>query len=63
MLNNGGGDFSTFITGNDDFAFVGFPYAPGDPSTSALDTLFRRIPPQADARKEGEVACRSKPHD
>jgi hypothetical protein len=44
MLNNGGGDFSTFITGNDDFAFVGFPYAPGDPSTSALDTYFARIP-------------------
>ena len=44
MLNNGGGDFSTFITGNDEFAFVGFPYAPGDPNTSALDTYFARIP-------------------
>jgi len=44
MLNNGGGDFSTFITGNDEFAFVGFPYAPGDPNTSALDTYFARVP-------------------
>jgi hypothetical protein len=24
--------------------FVGFPYAPGDPNTSALDTYFARIP-------------------
>lgn len=43
-LNNGGGDFSTFITGNHRFAFVGFPYAPGDPDESALDTYFARIP-------------------
>jgi hypothetical protein len=43
-LNNGGGDFSTFITGNHQFAFVGFPYAPGDPDESALDTYFAKIP-------------------
>jgi hypothetical protein len=43
-LNNGGGDFSTFITGNHQFAFVGFPYAPGDPDASALDTYFAKIP-------------------
>ena len=43
-LNNGGGDFSTFITGNHQFAFVGFPYAPGDPNTSALNTYFAKIP-------------------
>ena len=43
-LNNGGGDFSTFITGDHQFAFVGFPYAPGDPDTSALDTYFAKIP-------------------
>ena len=43
-LNNGGGDFSTFITGNRHFAFVGFPYAPGDPDESALDTYFAKIP-------------------
>jgi hypothetical protein len=43
-LNNGGGDFSTFITGNHQYAFVGFPYAPGDPDESALDTYFAKIP-------------------
>ena len=43
-LNNGGGDFSTFITGNHQFAFVGFPYAPGDPDESALDTYLAKIP-------------------
>ena len=43
-LNNGGGDFSTFITGDHQFAFVGFPYAPGDPDTGALDTYFAKIP-------------------
>jgi hypothetical protein len=43
-LNNGGGDFSTFITGNRQFAFVGFPYAPGDPDESALDTYLGKIP-------------------
>jgi hypothetical protein len=43
-LNNGGGDFSTFITGNRKFAFVGFPYAPGDPDESALDTYLAKIP-------------------
>jgi hypothetical protein len=43
-LNNGGGDFSTFITGNKQFALVGFPYAPGDPDTSALDTYFAKVP-------------------
>ncbi len=42
--NNGGGDFSTFIGGNHRFAFVSFPYAPGDPNTSVLDTYFAKIP-------------------
>src|SRR4030095_12456462 len=46
MLNNGGGDFSTFITGNDEFAFVGFPYAPRGPQTNALDPPFDTIQPQ-----------------
>jgi hypothetical protein len=43
-LNNGGGDFSTFITGNHRFAFVGFPFAPGDPDESVLDTYLAKIP-------------------
>src|SRR5207249_12286006 len=43
-LNNGGGDFSTFITGNHQTAFVGFSYAPGNPDTSTLDTYFAKIP-------------------
>jgi hypothetical protein len=40
-LNNGGGDFSTWITGNQQFAFVAFPYAPGG---LVLDTYFAKIP-------------------
>ena len=40
-LNNGGGDFSTWITGNQQFALVAFPYAPGG---SAMDTYFAKIP-------------------
>ncbi|MFI5340711.1 MAG: sialidase family protein [Candidatus Methylomirabilales bacterium] len=40
-LNNGGGDYSTWITGNDEFAFVAFPYAPGG---LVLDTYFAKIP-------------------
>jgi hypothetical protein len=40
-LNNGGGDFSTWITGNDQFALVAFPYAPGG---LVLDTYFAKIP-------------------
>ena len=40
-LNNGGGDFSTWITGNNQFALVAFPYAPGG---RVLDTYFAKIP-------------------
>jgi hypothetical protein len=40
-LNNGGGDFSTWITGNNQFALVAFPYAPGG---LVLDTYFAKIP-------------------
>jgi hypothetical protein len=40
-LNNGGGDFSTWITGNHQYAFVAFPYAPG---ALVLDTYLARIP-------------------
>lgn len=40
-LNNGGGDFSTWITGNNQFALVAFPYAPGG---VVLDMYFARIP-------------------
>jgi len=40
-LNNGGGDFSTWITGNHQFAFVAFPYAPGG---HVLDTYLAKIP-------------------
>jgi hypothetical protein len=38
---NGGGDFTTWVTGNDDTAFVAFPFAPrGD----VLDTYFAGVP-------------------
>lgn len=40
-LNNGGGDFSTWITGNQDYAFVATVYAPGD---RVLDTWLAKIP-------------------
>jgi hypothetical protein len=40
-LNNGGGDFSTWITGSHEFAFVAFPYAPGG---LVLDTYLAKIP-------------------
>jgi len=40
-LNNGGGDFSTWITGNNRFALAAFPYAPGG---VVLDTYFAKIP-------------------
>jgi hypothetical protein len=40
-LNNGSGDFSTWITGNNQFALVAFPYAPGG---LVLDTYFAKIP-------------------
>jgi hypothetical protein len=40
-LNNGGGDFSTWITGDNKFAYVAFPYAPGG---SVLDTYLAKIP-------------------
>ena len=40
-LNNGGGDFSTWITGNPQAALVAYPYAPGG---IALDTYFARVP-------------------
>jgi hypothetical protein len=40
-LNNGGGDFSTWIAGNNQFALVAFPYAPGG---LVLDTYFAKVP-------------------
>ena len=40
-LNNGGGDFSTWITGDNKFAHVAFPYAPGG---RVLDTYLAKIP-------------------
>jgi hypothetical protein len=40
-LNNGGGDFSTWITGDNQFAYVAFPYAPGG---RVLDTYIAKIP-------------------
>jgi hypothetical protein len=39
--NNGGGDFTTWITGNRELAFVAFPYAP---KGLVEDTYFARIP-------------------
>jgi hypothetical protein len=39
-LNNGGGDFSTWITGSSQFAFVAFPYAPGG---QVLDTYLAKV--------------------
>jgi hypothetical protein len=38
---NGAGDFTTWITGNRDYAFVAFPYSPG---ALVEDTYFARIP-------------------
>lgn len=40
-LNNGDGDFSTWITGDATFAYVAFPYAPGG---AVLDTYLAKIP-------------------
>lgn len=40
-LNNGGGDFSTWITGNAQYAFVATLYAPDD---LVLDTYLAKIP-------------------
>jgi len=40
-LNNGGGDFSTWITGDHHYAYVAFPYAPGG---QVLDTYLAKIP-------------------
>lgn len=40
-LNNGGGDFSTWITGDHQYAYVAFPYAPGG---QVLDTYLAKIP-------------------
>lgn len=37
----GGGDFTTWITGNDNYALTAFSYAPGG---VILDTYFARIP-------------------
>jgi hypothetical protein len=38
---NGGGDFVTWVTGNDKDAFVAFPYAPGG---QVEDTYLARVP-------------------
>jgi len=38
---NGGGDFTTWVTGNDKDAFIAFPYAPGG---VVLDTWLARVP-------------------
>ena len=38
---NGGGDFTTWVTGNPETAFVAFPYAPGG---EELDTYLGRVP-------------------
>lgn len=38
---NGGGDFTTWVAGNEDTAFVAFPYAPGG---QVLDTYLARVP-------------------
>ncbi|MEV4620587.1 hypothetical protein AB0J74_17995 [Asanoa sp. NPDC049573] len=43
-LNNGGGDFSTWITGDDRSAYVAFPYAPRG---AVLDTYLAKIPLKA----------------
>lgn len=40
-LNNGGGDFSTWITGDHHYAYVAFPYAPGG---QVLDTYLAKVP-------------------
>jgi hypothetical protein len=40
-LNNGAGDFSTWITGDRRFALVAFPYAPGG---RVLDTYLAKVP-------------------
>ena len=38
---NGGGDFTTWVTGNTETAFVAFPYAPRG---EVLDTYLGRVP-------------------
>ena len=38
---NGGGDFTTWVTGNDEYALVVYPYAPRG---KVLDTYLARIP-------------------
>jgi hypothetical protein len=38
---NGGGDFTTWVTGNDSHAFVAFPYAPGG---QVEDTVLAGVP-------------------
>jgi len=40
-LNSGGGDFSTCITGDRQYAYVAFPYAPG---RQVLDTYLAKVP-------------------
>ena len=40
-IGNGGGDFTTWVTGNNQYAFVAFPYSPGG---RALDTYLARVP-------------------
>lgn len=40
-LNNGGGDFSTWITGDQQYAYVAFPYAPGG---LVLNTYLAKVP-------------------
>ena len=41
FLPPGGGDFTTWITGNREFAFVAFPYAP---KGLVEDTYLARVP-------------------
>ena len=38
---NGGGDFTTWVTGNNETAFVAFPFAPRG---EVLDTYVARVP-------------------
>jgi hypothetical protein len=40
-LNNGGGDFSTWITGDNQYAYVAFPYAPGG---QVMNTYLAKVP-------------------
>ena len=52
---NGAGDFTTWVTGNRDTAFVAFPYAP---KGEVLDTYLARVPLRMLSANAAQVAGR-----